>query len=69
MKYSNRREDLSAEKITLTLPINTPVAEVLDAWISVVVAKVGTQQEASRYLDIAAATVSRRLSHRRRQTK
>ncbi len=69
MRYSNRRKELSAEKMTLTLPLNTPAAQVLDAWISLVVVKVGTQQEASRYLDIAAATISRRLSHRRRQTK
>jgi hypothetical protein len=69
MRYSNRREELSTEKMTLTLPINTPVAQVLDAWISAVVARVGTQLKASVYLDIAAGTISRRLNHRRRQTK
>lgn len=42
MGYSKRREDLSAEKITLNLPIDTPLADVADRWISLVVARVGT---------------------------
>ena len=69
VRYSYRREDLSAEKITMSLPIRTSAAEVLDTWISAVVARVGTQREASYYLDMAEQTISRRLSHRRRQTK
>jgi hypothetical protein len=67
MRYSHRREDLSAEKVNLSLPINTPVVEVLDMWISAVVAKVGSQDRAAFYLDIAPATVSRRLNRRRRK--
>jgi hypothetical protein len=67
MRYSSGRENLIVEEITLSLPIGTPAAEVLDRWISAVVARVGTQRGASFYLGIAPATISRRLNHRRRQ--
>jgi hypothetical protein len=69
MRYSKGREKPLVENITLSLPIGTPAAEVLDMWISAVVARVGTQKKAAQYLDIAAATVSKRLSHRRVGTK
>jgi CRP-like cAMP-binding protein len=68
MRHSNRREDLSTEEITLNLPIDTPLADVVDRWISLLIARVGTQQKASVYLDVAPKTVSRRLNRRRRGT-
>jgi|GEM_PF-1126321 hypothetical protein len=68
MKYSNARAELRAEMMTLALPVNTPASEVLDRWIMAVVARVGTQLEASRHLGLTPATISRRLNHRR-QTK
>jgi CRP-like cAMP-binding protein len=67
MRYSNGKEELIAEDLTLTLPISTPVPEVLDKWILAVVARVGTQRGASHYLGMAPETISRRLNHRRRQ--
>ena len=69
MRYSKRREKLIVEEITLSLPINTPLPDVADRWISLVVAKAGTQRRASVYLDIAPATISRRLNRRRGEWK
>jgi hypothetical protein len=58
---------MNDEQIKLRLPINTPLEDFKDLWISAVVAKAGTQKKAARTLRIAPATISRRLNRKRRK--
>jgi hypothetical protein len=57
---------VSDEKIELRLPINTPLEDVMDAWITAVVGKMGTQLKAAYALHIAPGTISRRLNRKRK---
>lgn len=66
MHYSHARPIASDEKIELRLPINTPLEDVMDAWIIAVVGKMGTQVQAASPLHIAAGTISRRLNRKRK---
>lgn len=56
---------MSDVRIELDLPMNTPLEEVMDAWITAVVAKAGTQLKAAVALRIRPETISRRLNRRR----
>jgi hypothetical protein len=58
---------MNDQEIELRLPIDTPLEEVMDLWISAVVAKAGTQLKAAYALHIRPETVCKRLNRRRKK--
>jgi hypothetical protein len=58
---------MNGEQIKVRLPMNTPLEDFKDLWISAVVAKAGTQKKAAHTLGITPATISRRLNRKRRK--
>jgi len=58
---------MSGEHIELNLPMDTPLEEVMDAWITAVVGRTGTQLRAAFNLHITPETISRRLNRHRKR--
>jgi hypothetical protein len=65
MRYSDGNKDREIRiEVEIVLPGSLP--DIMDQIITRVVRECGTQVRAARYLRISAATISKRLNHRRR---